>query len=777
MQREWRLKSFLGMLLVATLFSTLGLVSSAILLLEHLPSIARENSQLVRHDAKSVAQRMELLMDALLARLKPFEVALQAIPAEISIRPLLDAVTGDGSSLSTLYIVSPDGIVEDVGFSTSQRSRYATEMVGSDLSSNPLYQAVRAQRHAVWSDRYLSLMSNNITVGVGLPVGERVIIGEINLEYLLDALRDTRFTSTESVWIIDQRGEVIGDTASPSQAGLINLLGLPLVQQALRNPDAPLPATFTYRGRSYYVAAAHSKTLNWLFLVKAPAGLGDARIRANLVRAIVSLSSLLLVSLLLAPLWAERLAQPVTALLRYARQMAGGGKGGAWPRGSIVEFNRLSLNLERMAQAILEREQKASAIFNATPVAMMVCDADDHFAVIDTNQAWSEQFGYSRTEVLGRRVLDIHLSLAKTECIRLFQSTRNMSEQQDVWLLHQDGRVLLCAVSAQQIKVNNHRLMIWVMDDVTERRRNERELRVLNAELEQRVAQRTSALHKANQESSEALRNLRTTQRELIEAGKMAALGELVAGVAHELNTPIGNGLMAASTLNDVVREFERAMHSGLRRSMLDEFVNQSRTAAQILVRNLQRAAELVSSFKQVAVDRTSSQRRSFDLGEMVQEILVTLHPTLKRTPHQISMQVLAGIQLDSYPGPLGQVLTNLINNAVTHAFDSGAAGTILISASASDERVQLQVSDNGKGIPPALRERIFHPFVTTRLGRGGTGLGLHIAYNIVTNLLGGRLTVHSEPGQGTRFEIWIPKQAPLTAVQPESHEKQEDRC
>lgn len=764
-RRAWQLKTFLGFLLVVTLVSTLGLVSGVILLLEQLPRIAKDNVEAVQHDATSLVHRMELLMSALLARLTPFEIALPAMPAaDEGIHHLLDAVVGDGKSLTSLYIVSPQGIVEQVGLANPGHAHDFIEMVGSDLSSNALYQAVRQQQRPVWSDRYLSLISNNIIVGVGIPLGERVLIGEINLAYLLDALSDIRTMPAESAWIIDRRGEVVGDTSNPSQAGLINLLGLPLVQQALRGES--LPETFTYRRRHYYVATEYSASLNWLFVVKAPAGLGDARIRASLIRTAISLFALLGISLLLAPLWAGRLAQPVLALVRYARHTAETGhSAGRWPRGFIVEFNDLSADLERMATAILEREHKAAAIFNATPVAMMVCDADSDFTIIDINQAWGQQFGYTRAEVLGRRVLDIHLSLAKTSCIRLFQSTRNITEAQDVWLLHRDGRVLLCAVSAQQIKINEHRLIIWVMDDVTDKRRNERELRSLNAELEERVMQRTADLKMANQELSATLHDLQETQRGLIEAGKMAALGELVAGVAHELNTPIGNGLMAASTLQDRVRAFEQNMQNGLRRSVLDEFVDNTRIAAQIMVRNLQRAAELVTSFKQVAVDRTSSQRRKFDLHEMLQEILITLHPTLKRTAHQVATQVPPGIQLDSYPGPLGQVLTNLINNAVLHAFSEGQVGRICISAQAlENDALQITVSDDGNGMAAPLLKRIFHPFVTTRMGRGGSGLGLHISYNVVRNLLGGRLTVHSVEGQGTRFEILLPLQAPASA-------------
>ncbi|HPW82985.1 MAG TPA: HAMP domain-containing sensor histidine kinase, partial [Rhodoferax sp.] len=180
--------------------------------------------------------------------------------------------------------------------------------------------------------------------------------------------------------------------------------------------------------------------------------------------------------------------------------------------------------------------------------------------------------------------------------------------------------------------------------------------------------------------------------------------------------------------------------------------------------RNLQRAADLVVSFKQVAVDQTSSQRRRFELSEVVHEMVISLGPTLRRTPYEVVLDVpKIGLLLDSYPGPLGQTLGNLINNAVMHAFDGRQNGTIRITGYRDvNGWIALRVEDNGQGIPAALLPRIFDPFVTTKMGRGGTGLGLHIAYNAVTTLLGGTLTVHSVQGQGTTFELHLPEQAPL---------------
>jgi signal transduction histidine kinase len=296
-------------------------------------------------------------------------------------------------------------------------------------------------------------------------------------------------------------------------------------------------------------------------------------------------------------------------------------------------------------------------------------------------------------------------------------------------------------------------------------------LRELNVELEHRVEKRTQALAESNESLSNTLARLEQAQHELVRAEKMAALGGLVAGVAHELNTPIGNGLMAVSTLSDQAREFRRIMQGGLRRSDLEHLLGSVEQATDIAARNLSRAADLVTSFKQVAVDQASSQRRRFELAEVVGEIAVTLGPSLKRTPYVLTTDVPAGLALDSYPGPLGQTLANLINNALLHAFDGRDAGHVHIAARLADDgMIEVDVTDDGKGIPAALIGRIFDPFVTTRMGRGGTGLGLHIAYNAVTHVLGGSLQVDSAEGQGACFRLRLPAVAPA-AVTGDIHE------
>ena len=287
-------------------------------------------------------------------------------------------------------------------------------------------------------------------------------------------------------------------------------------------------------------------------------------------------------------------------------------------------------------------------------------------------------------------------------------------------------------------------------------------LQRLNVELESRVERRTGDLARANSELLAAMENLKLAQGELVRSEKLAALGNLVGGIAHELNTPIGNGVMAVTTLHDQVRDFRREMAGGLRRSRLEAFVERVERGSEIAVRNLQRANELIASFKQVAVDQTSVQRRPFILSEVVDEILMTLQPTLRRTPYKVRSEIAAGLAMDSYPGPLGQVLTNLLTNALIHGFEGCSKGLIEITGEPGDDgQVCLTVADDGTGIPAELLGRVFDPFVTSKLGRGGTGLGLHIVWNTVTVVLGGSISVDSIPGQGTRFRIILPVIAP----------------
>lgn len=298
--------------------------------------------------------------------------------------------------------------------------------------------------------------------------------------------------------------------------------------------------------------------------------------------------------------------------------------------------------------------------------------------------------------------------------------------------------------------------------DITERKRAEAQIRALNEDLEQRVADRTRELTTANAQLKSALATLEHARDELVRSEKLASLGSLVAGVAHELNTPLGNSLTVATSLTERVREFNREMAAGpLRRSSLERFLQAADSASDMIVRNLYRAGDLISHFKQVAVDQTSAQRRPFDLAEVIGEVALTLQPQFKKTPHRVAVEVPTGLAMDSYPGPLGQVVTNLVSNALVHGFEDTAAGVVRITAEPRGQEVILTVADNGRGIPEAHQAKVFDPFFTTRMGQGGSGLGLHIVYSLVTRVLGGRLYLASQPGEGTTVSVHLPRVAP----------------
>lgn len=292
-------------------------------------------------------------------------------------------------------------------------------------------------------------------------------------------------------------------------------------------------------------------------------------------------------------------------------------------------------------------------------------------------------------------------------------------------------------------------------------RERDAQLQALNAELEQRVQERTASL----QSATEAL--LRSEQ--------LAALGSIVAGVAHELNTPIGNARMVATTILDNARALEQAVLTGtLQKSALLAFTRSQREGAALVDNSLEKATALITSFKSVSVDQSSGVCRVFSVDTVIRDILEMLSPTLQKAACRIAVHrtVATGLQMDSYPGALGQVLANLVNNTLLHAFEHGAEGNITIQVQRQGpDHVEFLFTDDGCGIAPQQISQVFNPFYTTKLGKGGSGLGLHLVYNIVTKTLGGNIHVTSTIGQGTCFHLRLPVTAPMPAHSPQFSE------
>lgn len=293
--------------------------------------------------------------------------------------------------------------------------------------------------------------------------------------------------------------------------------------------------------------------------------------------------------------------------------------------------------------------------------------------------------------------------------------------------------------------------------------REQRRMVRLGDRLQDQLNTANRELERRREEAEEALHKLRDAQGHLIQAEKLASLGGLVAGVAHEINTPVGVAVTAASILAERVQALRKSYESGaLARSDFTEFMETAEEASRLVLSNAERAASLIQSFKQVSADQTASERRVFALRPYLEEVLVSLSPRLKRAGHKVTVDCPEGLEVDTFPGALFQVVANLVMNSLQHAFEPGATGNITIAVTKEDgDILEIRYCDDGKGIPADIIDRVFDPFFTTKRGSGGTGLGLHIVYSIVTGTLGGHIAIASTPGEGITLTMLVPRAAP----------------
>ena len=302
-------------------------------------------------------------------------------------------------------------------------------------------------------------------------------------------------------------------------------------------------------------------------------------------------------------------------------------------------------------------------------------------------------------------------------------------------------------------------LLSRVEEYISKQQQAERELQTLNSRLEEEVNQRTVALKSANNELIQTLEKLHQFQRQIVENEKMASLGDMVAGVAHEVNTPIGLGITASTMMLDRLAVIDQQFKDKtLKASAMERFINESRENLNIIYRNLDRAAQLISSFKQVAVDQTSEEAREVNVKQLIEETLMSMRPRLKKVTHTINIDCSETLNVMCKAGPLNQILINLIMNSLIHAFETVENGKIdVIARLTDDQKLKIIYKDNGSGIPTSIKKRIFDPFVTTKRGQGGSGLGMHLVFNLVTQALNGNIKLESEEGNGVEFTLTFP--------------------
>lgn len=422
--------------------------------------------------------------------------------------------------------------------------------------------------------------------------------------------------------------------------------------------------------------------------------------------------------------------------------------------GNVLEFTLNRLPDRSVAVTISDASERYALhrrLRHAVEVAgdgFAIYDAGDRISICSSR--FAELYGLSADQAIGKSFAELVERSIQQNIFVHDESEPGNTDSVSRSRRHIPERMIEIRTVAGEWYLVHERLtpsgdLVVVRTNITARRRMEDELR------------------RAKEEAERALAELRGAQASLILAEKMASLGSLVAGMSHEISTPLGIGVSAASHLSEEVEQLTGRFKSGqLKRSDMEDFIETATEATRIMQGNLTRAARLIQAFKQVSADQTTDELRDFDIGEYLQEILLSLAPALRHTPHKVVIQGGDHLMIRNRPGALGQIVTNLVMNALQHGFEGREQpGLLEIQISRPREgRIVVDFRDNGNGIAPEDLPRVFDPFFTTRRGTGGTGLGLHIVYNLVSQVLGGTIAVSSRLGEGSRFTISFPQDA-----------------
>lgn len=434
--------------------------------------------------------------------------------------------------------------------------------------------------------------------------------------------------------------------------------------------------------------------------------------------------------------------------------------------GSLIILLLLALLIALFTQNHLRRlaDERFRLLVEQAPEGILVLDAETH-TVLNANPSAEKIFSTPRDALIGSN-LERFYAVQQPDGRPVEESLRaNIQRTLAGELVHTEraiwsanGHDLFCDVSLTRLPDPKRKMIRLSYIDVTQRKQAEEALNTLNRELEQRVDERTQALQKTATDLQQTLGTLHRTQAELVQHEKVAALGRMVAGIAHELNTPIGTALVAGSTLHHMTELLKEHMEAGtLKKSSLLHFSREYAEGSALLEKALLRAGQLVADFSKATQNHSAELCQSFELQTCLQALHAKLVPRFQNTTIRLELAIPSGIQMHSLPGLLTLVVEQLVDNARTHAFDVNEEGLISIAAREQDNDVELMVRDTGRGISPELQNSIFDPFFTTQMGQA-KGLGLHAVFSMVTGSLRGSIDVNNETPHGSRFTIRIPK-------------------
>jgi len=758
MYRRYRLRAILISLILSSNLLTFAIVGTTVLSIR-LPDVVERSKERAKESASSAAFILENSLSQLEAELKSVAKAYSDEGTQTGhavLRQLLNL-----GRFSEIYFVDHEGLTEAGQVNTGR-----FDISGSEL----FHRASSGPQTATWSDRYLSAVSSKPVIGLAISLVDRFLIGEISADRLTQQIAEQVFGISETTLVIDGQGNVVVDKRNRDEMRYANLSNHPVFESVKHNHQ--IPEDVLLAGEHIYPAAIKIQTIGWLVLTGAPAEWDNHEFRATVYAVIGAFIVSAIIGIVITLVWASSMQKPIGRIIEQSHRIADGDYKLRNHTHSIIEFGELSDNLNTTAIAISERERQIQRnriyfqhIFDSVPISIILfCRAGGGYLVDNANRHWLDMFALSQEDLISADADELALFIEENDKAQFLAELASTDDKEgfEARLKGHAGREIQCRFSFTSFRTDlaNYRLVVF--DDVTSIRQAQEQLSEINAYLEIKVDERTRQLADSNRELTSTVEQLQATQNQLIQTEKLSALGGMVAGIAHELNTPVGNSYIGASILKDHLKIFKKELDSGLRRSTLMNFVETVETMTEVVSRNLTRASDLVASFKQVTADRTSSQRREFQVSELLHEIQLTTLPALKSTAFGLHVEAEDDPLMDSYPGPLGQVITNLINNSIVHGLDGRGSGNIFIrTGKHGEDRISISVTDDGCGMEKQTVDRIFDPFFTTKLGQGGTGLGMHISYNIVTNVLGGDVEVESQPGVGTTIRLILPLVAP----------------